>query len=139
CKAKCQASCGGSCDADANMDCQVDCQSKSFVKCETDLTGGCTTACSKPDGALFCDGQYVDVGDQLDKCVADLKALLQIEVTGYAYGDAQCSGGSCTAEGEAGCSCAQAGAGESSSGSALGFLGAIAAFGLAMSRRKNER
>jgi len=116
----------------------VDCQAKGFVECETSLTGGCQAACSKPEGALFCDGQYVDVGDQLDACIADLKSLLQIEVKGYAYGDAECRGNTCTAEGEAGFSCAQAGAGESS-GSALGILGAIAAFGLAMGRRKNER
>ncbi len=139
CKAKCSASCGGSCEAQANVSCQVDCQAKGFVECETSLTGGCQTACAAPDGALFCDGQYVDVGDQLDKCIADLKSLLQIEVKGYAYGDAQCSGASCTAEGEAGFSCAQAGVTGESSGSALGILGAIAAFGLAMSRRKNER
>jgi hypothetical protein len=75
CKTKCDASCNGSCKADANMDCQIDCQAKSFVSCETDLQGGCETACSKPDGALFCDGQYVDVGDKLDQCVADLKAM----------------------------------------------------------------
>ena len=131
CSAKCKASCSGSCEADVNMSCQVDCQ--------TMLTGGCTTACTKPDGALFCDGQYVDVGDKLDQCVADLKKLFQIEVTGYAKGDAQCSGNTCTAEGEAGFSCAQSGTGAGESSNALGMLGAIAAFGLALSRRKNNR
>jgi MYXO-CTERM domain-containing protein len=122
------------------MTCQVDCQAKGFATCETKLEGGCKTACTKPDGALFCDGQYVDVGDQLDQCVADLKSLLQIQVKGYASGDAQCSNGSCTAEGKAGFSCAQAAAGAGdSSGNALGILGALAAFALAIGRRKNER
>jgi MYXO-CTERM domain-containing protein len=93
---------------------------------------------------LFCDGQYVDLGnfgDRVDQCVADLKSRLQITVTGYAYGDAQCSGNTCTAEGKAGFSCAQVGAGGAgdSSGNALGILGALAAFGLAIGRRKNER
>jgi len=141
CKAKCDASCSGSCEADANMQCQIDCQAKSFVSCETDLQGGCVTECSKPEGALFCDGQYVDVGDKLDQCVADLKSLFQIEVKGYATGNAQCSNGECTAEGKAGFSCAQspgAGGANSSTG-ALGILGALAAFGLAIGRRKNER
>jgi hypothetical protein len=120
------------------MSCQVDCQAKGYVGCTTDLQGGCETACTRPDGALFCDGQYIDVGDQLDQCVADLKSLFQIEVKGYAYGDAQCSNGECTAEAGAGFSCAQdAGAGQSSS-SAAGILGALAAFGLAFSRRKNQ-
>jgi hypothetical protein len=139
CSAKCQSSCTGSCEADINMSCQVDCQYDKYVGCETELKGGCEAACSKPDGALFCDGQYVDVGEQLDQCVADLKSLFEIEVTGYAYGDAQCSNGECTAEGHAGCSCAQGVGLGSSSGSALGILGAIAAFGMALGRRKSQR
>lgn len=138
CKAKCQSSCSGSCEAKANMSCQVDCQAKGFVTCETKLEGGCKTACTKPDGALFCDGQYVDVQDQIDKCVEAL-ADFQIEVTGYARGDANCERGTCTATGEAGFSCAQSGSGAGESGSALGILGAIAAFGLAVGRRKNDR
>jgi len=140
CNTKCEASCTGSCDAQANMDCQVQCQSKGYVDCETKLEGGCKTACSKPDGALFCDGQFIDVSeDQLDKCVAQLKEALQIEVKFYAEGDAQCSRGTCTAEGSAGFSCAQSGAGAGESSSALGMLGAIAAFGLAFGRRKKAR
>lgn len=140
CQAKCDASCSGSCDADVNMQCQIDCQNKSFVDCETKLEGGCKTACSKPDGALFCDGQYVEVGDKLDACVAALEEAFQIKVTGYAYGDAQCSGNSCTAEAGAGCSCAQVAAGgaHESTGTALGLLGAFAAFGLAAGRRKKQ-
>lgn len=138
CNSKCEASCNGSCEADANMSCQVQCQSTGYVDCQTDLQGGCEAACSKPEGALFCDGQYVDVGDQLDQCVADLKSLFDIEVTGYVEGNAQCSGGRCTAEASAGCSCSQ-GVGAGSSGNAVGILSAIAAFGLALGRRKNQR
>jgi hypothetical protein len=134
CDAKCKATCDGSCSAKANMDCQIDCQSDGYVDCKTDLKGGCETACQRPEGALFCDNQFVDVGDQIDACVAELQAALQIEVTGYAEGNAECSGGRCTAEGEAGFSCMQ-GRGDTS-GSALGVLGALAAFGLALSRRK---
>lgn len=137
CQAQCTSCCTGSCEAEANMDCQIDCQAGGYVDCRTSLQGGCEAACQKPEGALFCDGQYVDVGDQLDACVADLKGLLQIEVKGYASGNAQCSDGRCTAEGKAGFSCAQS-AGDSSSG-AVGILGALAAFGLALGRRKNQR
>ncbi len=137
CKGQCQSCCSGSCEAKANMDCQIGCQAGGYVDCRADLQGGCEAACSKPEGALFCNGQYVNVGDRLDSCVADLQSLLQIEVTGYASGSANCSGGRCTAEGEAGFSCAQS-AGESSGG-ALGILGALAAFGLALGRRKNQR
>ena len=137
CKAQCSSCCTGSCDAQANIDCQVDCQAKGFLTCETKLQGGCEVACTKPDGALFCDGQYVDVGEQIDQCVAQLESLLEIKVEGYARGDAQCNGGRCTATGEAGVSCAQSPG--NTSGSAAGILGAIAAFGLALGRRKNQK
>lgn len=139
CMAKCDASCTGSCDAQANMDCQIMCQSKSYADCETKLEGGCKTACESPKGALFCNNQFVDVGDQVDACVAQLKEALSIEVKVYADGNAQCSNGSCTAEGNAGFSCAQSGAGAGESSSALGMLGAMAAFGLALGRRKKAR
>ncbi|MRG94758.1 hypothetical protein [Polyangium spumosum] len=137
CKAQCEACCTGSCDAKANIDCQIDCQADAFVQCEADLKGGCEVACQRPEGALFCDGQYVDVGEQIDSCVAQLESLLQVKVEGYARGDAQCSGGRCTAEGEAGVSCAQSPGNTSSS--AAGILGAIAAFGLALGRRKSQK
>lgn len=108
CDAKCKASCGGSCEAQANVDCQVQCQSKSFAKCEADLQGGCETQCSQPDGALFCDGQYIDTRDQLKQCLDYLEGTLKIDVQGYASGDASCEGNTCTAEGEAGFSCSSA-------------------------------
>ena len=69
------------------------------------------------DGALFCDGQYVDVEDNLDACVNALRDALSIEVMGYA--DAECMGGSCTAE--AGASCSVAG----SRSEALGSFGLL--------------
>lgn len=78
----------------------------------------------KPEGALFCDGQYVDAGDNLQECVAALKALLDIHV--YAEGDAHCEGNTCYAEGRAGCSCAASGA----PGGALTAFAGLAALGL---------
>jgi len=137
CQAQCQACCTGSCDAEANMDCQINCQADGFVNCETQLQGGCQTACERPDGALFCDGQYVDVGEQLDACVAQLQSLLEIKVTGYAYADGSCEGTSCSASAKAGCSCSTVGGSEDDGpANALGMLGALAAFGLAFGRRK---
>ncbi|MCY0988704.1 MYXO-CTERM sorting domain-containing protein [Nannocystis sp. ILAH1] len=103
CEAKCQAACTGSCDAQADLDCQIDCQAGGYANCRADLEGGCKLHCQRPEGALFCDGQFVDVGDQLDACVDALKALLEIEV--YAEGSASCQGNTCQAEGEIGCQC----------------------------------
>ena len=100
CMARCQASCEGRCEAEANVDCQVDCQASGYVDCEASLTGGCTAQCEAPEGALFCEGQWVDA-DDVDACIDALRTLLDIEVDASARGSAMCEGGMCTAEGEA--------------------------------------
>ena len=105
-RASCEASCSGSCKAEANADCQIDCQADGYVDCKADLQGGCKGHCDDPEGALFCDGQYVDAGDNLAECIAALKAIFNFEIDGYADGSAMCSGNTCTAEGVAGCNCA---------------------------------
>jgi hypothetical protein len=138
CKAQCQACCSGSCEAEANFDCQIQCQATGYAKCEADLTGGCQAQCTKPEGALFCDGQYVDARDQLDECVNQLKSLLNIEVQGYAYGDAECRGGTCTAQGEAGVSCSASNGVGSDAGAVFGLVGAAAAFGMAFGRKRRR-
>lgn len=101
CMARCEASCQGRCEAEANVDCQVDCQAGGYIDCEASLTGGCMARCQEPDGALFCDGQYVDHGGNLDACIDALRNLLNIEVDASARGSAGCVGDTCTAEGEA--------------------------------------
>ena len=98
CTAQCGGCCGGSCNASANFDCQVDCQADLKVACEAEMQGGCDVACSKPEGALFCDGQFVNSQD-VNECVAALAAALNIEVTG----SASCDNGSCEAEGSISC------------------------------------
>lgn len=128
CEGKCEASCQGSCEGQANIDCQIDCQADGFAECTATVEGGCEAQCSKPEGAIFCDGQYVDAGN-LEACKAALKALLDIEV--YAEGSASCEGNSCQAEGEVGCSCA---ASDASPGLA-GLLGLGMLVGLRRRRR----
>ncbi|APR83619.1 Keratin associated protein 18-4 [Minicystis rosea] len=61
CTAKCKASCDASCTVQANLDCSV--------QCSADLEGGCKVKCSEPQGALFCDGQYVDVVGNTQDCI----------------------------------------------------------------------
>jgi MYXO-CTERM domain-containing protein len=101
------------------------------------MEGGCKVACQSPKGALYCNGQYVDYGDNLDRCVNALKAALDIEVQGYAYGSASCSGGSCEAEGEAGCSMSVANAPtDGSAPYAIGLLGALGALVFSRVRRR---
>jgi MYXO-CTERM domain-containing protein len=124
CKAHCEASCSGSCQAKADFDCSYSCSSE--------LTGGCTTKCEEPEGALFCNGQYVEV-TSLDDCIAYLKSTLDFQVDYEASGHCDASG--CEGEAEANASCSAAPA-----GSAPRDVGAIAAMvmgiGLIVSRRR---
>jgi MYXO-CTERM domain-containing protein len=132
CEAKCEASCEGSCEGAANVDCQVDCQAGGFAMCEADLQGGCEAQCRQPEGALFCDGQYIDHGGNLDACVAALKAQFDIEVEGYANG--QCANGSCEGEAGGSVSCSVGSPAERSGWAAFGLA---AMFGLVTWRRRS--
>jgi len=108
CEASCQASCQGRCEASANVDCEAQCQSSFSADCEASLQGGCEAKCQTPDGALFCDGQYVDYGDHLQKCEAALASIVHVTVHGSA--SSGCGSNSCSAEaeGSAKASCAMA-------------------------------
>lgn len=106
CNAKCDASCNGSCTAKANMDCQISCQSKGYASCKGELSGGCKAKCTAPEGALFCDGNYVDTGNNLKNCIAALNAVLKVKVDASA--SAECAGNECSAEANAKASCAAA-------------------------------
>lgn len=134
CDAKCQASCSGSCEGKANIDCQVSCQAKGYADCTANLSGGCKAQCTQPSGALFCDGQYVDTGNNLQNCVDALNAYLHVKVE--ASGTASCDGGECNAEGSAKATCAAApGDSPVTAGALLAGLGAI---GLSMARRRRR-
>lgn len=136
CEGKCQASCDASCEVEAELDCQVDCQADGYAECKVDVQGGCQADCETREGALFCDGKYVDHDDNLADCVGAIEAAINAEVDGYAEGSSSCEGGSCRAEGEAGVSCAAV-PGEKSAGA--GILGLLGATVLLASRRRNRR
>lgn len=99
CDAECKASCEGQCTAKSNLKCQVDCQAEGYVDCE----GGCKAKCERPEGAMFCDGEFVDDGGHLKECYDALKGWVEshIEVKGSSQFDSGCENGVCTAEGEA--------------------------------------
>ena len=97
CDAECKASCDGSCKVDTNIDCQLDCQAKGYVKCEADVTGGCKTRCKAKEGALFCDGNFVDTGDKLAECKDALVNLLQASVKASGSSSSDCTGDTCSA------------------------------------------
>ena len=138
CQAKCEARCAADCSAQANVDCQVDCQAEGYVECKTRVQGGCEVACSRPDGALFCDGQYVEARE-LDECIAAIEAELDIEVEARGSASSDCSGNRCegNAEGSASASCAmESGAPTAGAPGAMGLLLALAGVVGARLRRK---
>lgn len=141
CNARCDAGCKGSCEVDTNLDCQIDCQAMLQAECEVDVQGGCEVDCDSQEGALFCDGQYIDHGGKLEECADALRALLDIEVEGYSRGSSSCTNGSCMAEGEAGASlssdCSVGRPGARSSG--LGLLAMLGiAVGVAGTRKRRR-
>lgn len=139
CEGKCQASCQGQCEARAEMDCQIDCQGTAMADCQAEVTGGCEVACSRPEGALFCDGQYVDHGGNLDECVDALRDALDIEVSGYASAQGGCEGNQCSASAEAGgeASCAVAPNRPLERSLPAGIAAMIAALAFATRRRRD--
>jgi MYXO-CTERM domain-containing protein len=123
------------------MACQIQCQETSFDTCKTDYTATCKTQCSQPQGALFCDGSYVDVGSNLTDCVDALNAIVtnKITLSVTASGSTTCSGDTCTSTGttttKATCSASSAPA----PGGPLAAFGAVFAMALAAARRRSKR
>ncbi len=97
CTTTCNASCAASCTAEANTSCQVKCQESSYDSCKSDYVDTCTTQCNQTGGALFCNGDYVDVGDNLDDCVTAANGVLTTPVTISltVQASATCSDGTC--------------------------------------------
>ncbi len=83
CAAQCMGSCEGQCRADVNMNCQIDCQSDLYVECRADFQGGCEVQCEQPEGAIFCEGQFIETSN-IDNCVDALRNLLNAEVEFHA-------------------------------------------------------
>lgn len=127
CVTSCEACCGGSCTAAVNLDCQIDCQAEGFAECSVDVEGGCKADCSDAGGALFCDGDYIDHGGNLNECIDALKGILDGEISGSA--SAQCSGGECSFESEGALSCAVDPNPQTPIGLALGVFVGLALFG----------
>jgi MYXO-CTERM domain-containing protein len=139
CTANCNASCQGSCSGQANLNCDIMCQAMGSANCTAMLSATCKGGCMS-HSAIFCDGNFINATDA-NACVADLKALFNITVTGYASASSSCDGGTCTAMAKAGgsASCAMTPASEPPlSGAMLGIgVGAIV-MGALRRRRTNS-
>ncbi len=127
CYQHCVECCGGSCSAQANMVCQTDCQEQAFESCEYELAADCDASCDV-DGALFCDGEFVMAGPELQTCLdalIDIGVMETVDAINEALDDV-------TVETSAtGCS-----AGQRHLGGALGAVLGLGLLGLGRRRRR---
>jgi MYXO-CTERM domain-containing protein len=119
------------------VSCQSQCQEQSYPQCKNDFVKTCTTQCGQPEGALFCDGSYVDVGGDLTACVDALNTVLNAKITVTASGSSSCEGNNCTGNGTVKASCAASPS--PASGGAIGALGAMLAMAVVGARRRAKR
>jgi hypothetical protein len=127
CTAKCQTSCNASCTVEANINCHE--------MCSVSLEGGCNVACSQPTGALFCDGQYVDLTNDPAACLAYLAAQ------GFSVNvncSLNASGSTCNLSNGLGCSAASPGVGSRDPLGVAGIAGMMIGLGLVASRRRRR-
>jgi hypothetical protein len=104
------------------------------VSCESDLQGGCEIACKAPEGAIFCNGEWINT-DDLDACASAIEDAFTITVTGYAHGS--CSGDSCEAEAGVSAKCSTANPGSEDFN--YGFMGlGVVGLGIAAARRRKK-
>ncbi|MFP6683735.1 MAG: hypothetical protein VB934_03445 [Polyangiaceae bacterium] len=85
CQDHCVSCCNGGCTTQVNFQCDFD--------CFAELKGGCDVQCSKPDGALFCNGQYVYASD-ITACITHL-ATQGINVDVSASATLECGADGC--------------------------------------------
>lgn len=78
CDEHCNRCCVGSCTAQANFDCQLGCQGDVFEACQLDTVDQCGASCGT-SGTIYCDGQFVAGGDEVEPCMDALDAR-QIDV-----------------------------------------------------------
>jgi hypothetical protein len=123
------------------------CEIADGAECESECAGdaSCEAACDA-DGALFCDGAFIDAPD-LERCV-DYLGSIGVEVEIEASGSAACEGDDCEAEakgdGEDGDDeapaddggCAASGAGRSARPGGVAFFAGLIALAAFLRRRR---
>lgn len=139
CDGKCEAACQGECNVKVDAECKLECQTELRGECQAELQGSCEAECEAPEGALFCDGQYVDHGDHLDKCIKSLNAYLEAHVKTEGSSYAECGGNKCEAEaeGKVEASCSMTSLPKSGGALGLAFGAGLAALAIARRRRSH--
>jgi hypothetical protein len=81
----CTTKCSGGCNKSATTTCKGGCE----TECTEQLKGACNTKCTTTEGALFCDGQFIDTGSTIKDCVTEIEGQGTVVVD--KGGDAICS------------------------------------------------
>lgn len=131
CLDHCETCCTGGCATQANYSCNYD--------CFAELSGSCEAHCNA-DGAIFCNGQFVNASD-IEACITYL--LEQgIEVDVSARGSVSCDGSGCDAESVVdGVGCSASPGLNAAPGAGWGVLGLCAmglVIGVANERRRRR-
>jgi hypothetical protein len=95
CEPVCETACTASCDARADLDCQIECQSSMFTVCEEQVVQECERECETSGAAIFCDGQFLATGGDLQACAdallehfdISLDVDIDIDIDGDGDGD----------------------------------------------------
>jgi hypothetical protein len=132
CETKCQSVIENVCVEEVNRECVLGCQTDNYESCETQTVETCNTTCKDKGGALFCDGQFLAASD-LQSCADQLAAefSFDIDVTVNAVVTATKDG----ADEATSTKCSFSPPTRGTSGMAVG---ALAALGLALSRRRRR-
>jgi MYXO-CTERM domain-containing protein len=126
CQEHCNKCCTGSCTTQINFACDF--------SCFADVKGGCDVQCQKPEGAIFCNDQYVHASD-VKACITYL-ATQGIKVDASATGTVGCDLSGCHESGSSkGCSVSPSSAAGGASGVAA-LLGLAAALVRSRSRKR---
>jgi len=95
CQEHCNKCCTGSCTTQVNFMCDF--------SCFANVHGNCSVQCSKPDGAIFCNGSYVNASD-IQACISYLATQgIMVDVSARASCDLSGCHGVSNIPGASGC------------------------------------
>jgi len=132
CETKCQSVVENVCVEEVNRECVLSCQTDNYESCETETVNTCNTTCKDKGGALFCDGQFIgasNVQDCADQLAAEFSMTIDVAVDAVTDTTSDCVDSA-----KSKCSFSPPKPG----GSAGMALGALAALGVVLARRRRR-
>ena len=132
CETKCLSVVESECIEEVNRDCVLSCQTDNYETCQSETVNTCNTTCKDKGGALFCDGQYIGAGN-LQSCADQLASefSFNINVAAKAVAD---TASDCADSVSKKCSFSP----PAPHGGGVAALGALAALGVVLSRRRRR-